>query len=109
MLPPAEVVLPPKSRTALRLEAEETKRAAERAERERRCQLALSDIKRKQQLARERSAKQVHAWQGVLTGHVDNVYKVWWLGAAAVQGARHVQGTPCQGSTGKGTGSQAVA
>ena len=61
VLPPAEVVLPPKSRTALRLESEEAKRAAERAERERRCQLALSEIKRKQQLARTRAAKQVHA------------------------------------------------
>ena len=61
VLPPAEVVLPPKSRTALRLESEEAKRAAERAERERRCQLALSEIKRKQQLARERAARQVHA------------------------------------------------
>ena len=62
VLPPAEVVLPPKSRTALRLESEEAKQAAERAERERRCQLALSEIKRKQHLARERAAKQVHAW-----------------------------------------------
>ena len=109
VLPPAEVVLPPKSRTALRLESEEAKRAAERAERERRCQLALSEIKRKQQLARERAAKQVHAYMVCRLVTATMSTRSCGLKQLLSREPGMYREFPVREATGKGMGSHALA